>query len=84
MSIDKFTVYCLVRPSYNHFQLLDGFEVDEYLVGNEVDWFHHCNEDRISIMNQNIVRAISQFIGDKWGIIKSPMVIKSWQDFVIY
>lgn len=35
-------------------------------------------------MNQNLVRAINQFIGDRWGIIKSPLVIKSWQDFVIY
>jgi len=53
------------------------------LFGKDGVWFHHCIVDRISKIVQNDARAKSQFIGDKWGIIKSPMAIKSWQDFVI-
>jgi len=41
-------------------------------------------DESISKMSQNDSSATIQFIGDRWGIIKSPMVIKSWQDFVIY
>lgn len=63
--------------------LVDLFD-DRDLVGNEADWFHHCIDERINKINQNEIRAIIQFIGDKWGIIKSLcIVIKSWQDFVI-
>lgn len=53
------------------------------LLGNDAVWFHHWIDDRISKISQNEDSAISQFIGDRWGIIKSPLVIKSWQDFVI-
>jgi len=72
------------HPTYNHFQvfvdLLDLIVFD----GKVGDWFHHCIDDKIIKMNQNEDSAISQFIGDRWGIIKSPKAIKSWQDFVIY
>ena len=42
------------------------------LFGNDADWFHHWRDERVNKINQNEVSAISQFIGDKWGIIKSP------------
>jgi len=82
--MNKFTVYCLFRPPYNHFhRLVDLFE-DIDFVGNEVDWFHHWMDDRSIRISQNEISAKSQFIGDRWGIIKSLLVVKSWQDFVIY
>lgn len=45
---------------------------DLVLVGNDADWFHHCADDKIKRISQNDISAIIQFIGDRWGIIKSP------------
>lgn len=42
------------------------------LEGNDADWFHHWIDERISKINQNDDKAINQFIGERWGIIKSP------------
>jgi hypothetical protein len=69
--------------SYHFHKLINLLDLDD-LDGKEADWFHHWIDDSVRRINQNDNRAISQFIGDKWGIIKSPGVIKSWQDFVIW
>lgn len=44
---------------------------------------HHDLVRRIIINDQNIRSAKIQFIGDKCGIIKSPLVIETWQVSVI-
>lgn len=74
--MDKFTVYCLIRPLYQfHFHLwlsllnLDGVGS----LNGEFDRDNHQILDIIMDRNsQNMVIAIIQFIGDKCGIIKSP------------
>lgn len=49
-----------------------------------VNFLHQDFDDSIHRKNQNIEIASNHLMGDKWGIIKSPLVIESWQDSVIF
>jgi hypothetical protein len=61
---------------------------DDFLIfigGNWLNFVHQTVTWAVVKINQNVSSEVIQFIGDKWGIIKSPfMVIKAWQAFVIY
>lgn len=83
--LDKFTVYCLNRPSYNQCHLDDLFILFEELIeGQFGDWDHHEIEEIDIIISQNDSKEINQFIGDRCGILKSHFyVIVTWQVTVI-
>lgn len=65
----KFTVYSLSRPPYNQFHDLEDSDFDVNL-GHEnlFVWFHQLDDIIIEIIDQNDAIAISQFIGERWGI----------------